>query len=240
MDSKTHQQTHDLFVLAALKGITVFASSADQGAALPTCDGSTFFKSVSSPASDPLVTGVGGTLLDADGLTGAYHSESVWNEPAIEAASGGGFSTLYSRPAYQIGSTGRNNGRGVPDVAYNAGVFTGGVLAVWSSSGFGANLLFGFGGTSAGSPQWAGITALADQKAHHRVGFINPVLYALSFTKDYAKDFHDVTTGNNTFVGEGGDGVTVTVQGFNAAKGWDPATGLGTPNVANLLSLICE
>jgi subtilase family serine protease len=228
---------HALFALAALKGMTVFASSGDWGAAQLTCDGSTYTLAASSPASDPLVTAVGGTLLDADGLTGAYHSETAWNEPQIEVGTGGGFSVLYPRPAYQIGSTGKHAGRGVPDVAYNAGVFTG-VLTVWTA--FGGTFVFRFGGTSAGSPQWAGIAALADQKAHHRVGFVNPALYLLSHTKEYAKDFHDITTGNNTFVGEGGNGITVTVNGFNAAQGWDPTTGLGTPNVANLLSLLCH
>jgi subtilase family serine protease len=141
---------HTAFVQARAQGQTVFASSGDDGAALPTCDGSSFFKAVSTPASDPDVTGVGGTILDADGVTGAYHSETAWNEPDFSSATGGGFSTVYPTPTFQ-----RQLGlpsRGVPDISYNAAII-GGVLVVWSSSGQGSDLVFQFGGTSAGSPQ---------------------------------------------------------------------------------------
>jgi subtilase family serine protease len=225
---------HRVFQAATLKGITLLASSGDQGAAQPTCDGSSFSKAVSSPAVDPLVTGVGGTLLDADGLTGAYHSETTWNEPDFEAGTGGGFSTKVPTPLFQkqLGLP----SRGVPDVAYNAGINTG-VLTVWSTSGQGADLLFIFGGTSAGSPQWAGLTALAAQLRHARVGYLNPQLYALSLARPiYTALFHDITTGDNTFHGEAfGD---PTIQGFPATRGWDPATGLGTPKANNLVPVL--
>ncbi|HWE61855.1 MAG TPA: S53 family peptidase, partial [Chloroflexota bacterium] len=135
---------HQLFQQATARRITLFASSGDQGAALPTCDGSSYALSVSTPASDPYVTGVGGTILDANGTTGAYIGETAWNEPAFSAASGGGFSTIYPKPFYQYGTPGIGRYRGVPDVAYNAAII-GGVLAVWSSSGQGANLVFRFG-----------------------------------------------------------------------------------------------
>ncbi|HEX5406081.1 MAG TPA: S53 family peptidase [Pseudonocardiaceae bacterium] len=217
---------HKLFQKAANERMTVFASSADQGAALPTCDGTSFFKAVSTPASDPIVTGVGGTILDADGITGAYHSETVWNEPDFNAAGGGGFSTLYKTPNFQRG-LGLHT-RGVPDISYNAAII-GGVLAVWSSSGLGANLVFQFGGTSAGSPQWAGLTALADQLGHRRIGAINDALYGLAHGPLYGALYHDITVGDNTF-----HGADITIQGFSAKKGWDAASGLGTPK-ANLL-----
>lgn len=221
MDPTIQKKTHTLFQKAGAEGMTVFASSADDGAALPTCDGTSFFKAVSTPASDPLVTGVGGTILDADGTTGAYHSEQVWNEPDFAAAGGGGFSTLYSTPAFQRGL--RLPSRGVPDISYNAAI-NGGVLTVWSTSGQGAGLVFRFGGTSAGSPQWAALIALADQAGHHRVGDINDDLYALAGSKLlYGQLFHDVTVGDNTYHGD------ITVPGFAATKGWDAATGLGTP-----------
>jgi subtilase family serine protease len=225
---------HAMFAKATLKGITLLASSGDQGAAQPSCDGSTFIKAASSPATDPLVTAVGGTLLDADGLTGAYHSETTWNEPQIEVATGGGFSIDFPTPIFQKQLS--LPSRGVPDVAYNAGVFTG-VLAVWSTSGLGANLVFGFGGTSAGSPQWAGLVALAGQLRHARVGYLNPQVYALSLVKPvYNALFHDITTGDNTFHGEAfGD---PTIQGFPAARGWDPATGLGTPKANRLVPVL--
>jgi subtilase family serine protease len=226
MDPALLNQTHKLFAKAAKEGMTVFASSADQGAALPTCDNTSFFKAVSTPASDPMVTGVGGTILDADGLTGAYHSEQVWNEPDFNAGGGGGFSTLYSVPNFQRG-LGLHT-RGVPDISYNAAII-GGVLAVWSSSGQGANLVFRFGGTSAGSPQWAGLAVLTDQLAHHRIGNINADLYGLAHGPLYGQLYHDITVGDNTF-----HGVDQTIQGFTAKKGWDAASGLGTPK-ANVL-----
>jgi subtilase family serine protease len=226
-DPTIQANTHKLYQKAAAEGITVFASSADQGAALPTCDGTSFFKAVSTPASDPLVTGVGGTILDANGTTGAYNSEVVWNEPDFAAAGGGGFSTLYKTPAFQRGAN-HNSMRGVPDVAYNAAII-GGVLTVWSTSGQGANLIFQFGGTSAGSPQWAGLAVLADQLGHHRVGNINNALYGLARGPLYGALYHDITVGDNTFHGP------VTIQGFSATKGWDPASGLGSPKANNLV-----
>jgi subtilase family serine protease len=236
VDPAIDAQQHRVFTAATLKGITLLASSGDQGAAQPTCDGSSFSKAVSSPAVDPLVTGVGGTLLDADGLTGAYHSETTWNEPQFASGTGGGFSTLVPTPIFQkqlhLAS------RGVPDVAYNAGINTG-VLAVWSESGLGANLVFRFGGTSAGSPQWAGLVALSAQLRHARVGYLNPQLYALSLLKPiYNGLFHDITTGNNSFVGTDDLGNSVTVPGFSAAKGWDPTTGLGTPKANTLVPVL--
>ena len=234
VDPAIERAQHQMFAKATLKGITLLASSGDQGAAQPSCDGSTFIKAASSPATDPLVTAVGGTLLDADGLTGAYHSETAWNEPQIEVATGGGFSINYPTPVFQKHL--RLPSRGVPDVAYNAGVFTG-VLAVWSSSGQGENLVFRFGGTSAGSPQWAGLVALAAQLRHARVGYLNPQVYLLSLGKPiYAALFHDITTGDNTFHGEAfGD---PTIQGFPATPGWDAATGLGTPKANTLVPVL--
>jgi subtilase family serine protease len=222
--------SHRLFAKAAAEQMTVLASSGDQGAAQPTCDGSSFFKAVSTPASDPKVTGVGGTSLDADGLTGAYHGESTWNEPEFASATGGGYSVVYGRPGYQASR--KLPARGVPDVAYNAAIIPG-VLTVWSTSGQGSNLVFRFGGTSAGSPQWAGLVALADQLAGSRVGFLNPVLYGVTNSaRQYARLFHDVTAGDNTYHGD------VTVSGYSARPGWDPATGLGSPKADTLVPFL--
>jgi subtilase family serine protease len=225
MDPSLLRQQHEVFARATLKGITLLASSGDQGAA-NTCDGVTFFKAASTPATDPLVTSVGGTILDANGLTGAYNGEVVWNEPVFEAAGGGGFSVLYRTPIYQ--ALQRLPSRGVPDVAYNAAII-GGVLAVWSSSGLGQNLVFRFGGTSAGSPQWAGLTVLANQRAHKRLGFLNPRLYLLAATPGYNALFHDITVGDNTFHG------TPEIPGFPARQGWDAASGLGSPKADALV-----
>ncbi len=85
VDPKLERAQHELFKKATQKNITLFASSGDDGAAQPTCDGASFFKSASSPASDPLVTAVGGTNLTADPLTGAYQSEIAWNDARLGA-----------------------------------------------------------------------------------------------------------------------------------------------------------
>jgi subtilase family serine protease len=223
MDPKVVAAQHRLFAAATARGVTLLASSGDQGAAQRSCDGTTYIKAVSTPASDPLVTGVGGTRLFADGVTGAYQGETAWNEPAFEAATGGGFSVLYRTPRYQRPL--RLPSRGVPDVAYNAAII-GGVLTVWSSSGLGEDLVFRVGGTSAGAPQWAGLVALVDQVAGRRIGALNGVLYAASATRAYPRLFHDVTTGDNSSNG---------VTGFPARPGWDAATGLGSPRAGALV-----
>ncbi len=223
MDPKLLAAQHRLFSRAVAKGITLLASSGDDGAAQPTCDYSSFFKAASTPASDPNVTGVGGTILSADGLTGDYKGETVWNEPEFEVGGGGGFSVLYRAPRYQLAQHLRS--RGVPDVSYNAAI-NGGVLVVWSQGSTDPNdqAVWIFGGTSSGSPQWAGLVALSAQLRHHRLGEINRALYALAFApRIYRTQFHDIVTGDNTFHGP------VTVPGFSAHKGWDAASGLGSP-----------
>jgi subtilase family serine protease len=240
-------QQHALFAKATRKGITLVASSGDSGAAQPSCDGNTAILAASTPASDPNVTGVGGTTLDADTRTGTYKNETAWTEPfgcnppAVAAddvnCSGGGFSSVYRRPDFQAGAVNRHRGRGVPDVAYNAGV-AGGVLIDCSF----CNVLFGgkptdpptfliIGGTSAGSPQWGGLAAIGDQIGRHRMGNINPALYEISHAKRiYSAALHDITVGNND--------VSEIGTGFDATKGWDPVTGLGSPNAVALLPLL--
>lgn len=234
-----------LFAKAASEGMTLFASAGDSGASQPSCDGSSAVFSAPFPASDPNVTGVGGTTLDADPVTGSYLGETAWTEPlfgcnfpAIDPSdvncSGGGFSTLYARPAWQRSLVRGGSGRGVPDVAYDAGV-NGGVLVhmgfLLPFFGYGEDdpLYFTFGGTSAGSPQWAGLAADADQMARNDVGNINDDLYRLAHgAHPHGAPFHDVTTGNNDVAEIGG-------QGYDAGPGWDAVTGLGTPNAAVLL-----
>jgi subtilase family serine protease len=230
---------HQTFAQARNQGWTVFASSGDSGAAQFTCDGKGAVQVASSPASDPLVTGVGGTTLDAAGDTGAYKGETTWTEslfgcnpPATSATdvncSGGGFSDLYGKPAFQASAVKGKVGRGVPDIAYDAGI-NGGVLTVCSVCNKGQPAVFLFGGTSAGSPQWAALAAIGDQMAGQRLGEINPALYAVADSKaHYATSLHDVLTGTNDVSEIGG-------SGYSAGRGWDPVTGLGTPNAAKLL-----
>jgi subtilase family serine protease len=243
MDPALLAQSHTVFARAADKGMTVFASSGDSGASQPSCDGTGAIEAASTPASDPNVTGVGGTTLTADPVTGAYQSETAWTEtafgcnpPALDPAdincSGGGFSKVFRRPGFQGGSQ-NNRMRGVPDVGYNAGV-GGGVLINSATLNAGIGLppdqlaFFIIGGTSAGTPQWAGLAAIGDQMGRHRLGSINDGLYNISHSKKhYAAAFHDITVGNNDVVEIGG--------GFDTAQGWDPVTGLGTPRASGLL-----
>ena len=247
MDPILLNEQHALFAEAVSKGITLFASSGDSGASQPSCDpnSTAALFAASTPASDPNVTAVGGTTLTADPITGAYQSETAWTEPfgcnppAVANSdvncSGGGFSTVYSRPDYQSALQ-KSRARGVPDVAYNAGV-AGGVLVFSATINEFVGLpptalvFFIIGGTSAGSPQWAGLAADADQLAGHRMGNINPALYSIAQAKShYAAALHDITIGNNDVAEIGG--------GFNAGARWDPVTGLGTPIAATLLPLL--
>jgi subtilase family serine protease len=219
MDPALMAAQHQTFQNAVNKGITLFASSGDDGSAQPSCDGSSFIQAVSTPASDPLVTGVGGTYLNANTSSGKYYGEEAWNETDIvDGASGGGYSSVYSRPNYQVSFNRNKTQRGVPDIAYNASV-NGGVLVylgfLGSNSGF-----YLFGGTSAGSPQMAGELALVNQ-VFGRQGNINPTLY-LGFAKHgYSQFFHDVTVGTNALVPTG-------IPGYSTTTGWDAVTGLGS------------
>ena len=219
--------------------ITVFASSGDQGVDTQSFD----TPSVSWPASSPLVTSVGGTNLRFGtatnaSFTGSYQFEQVWDDPFDNnniaadtfGAGGGGMSFLVTEPHFQrnnvpdaVNKTLHGN-RGVPDVAYNAGV-AGGVLAHVGTIAPGATSFFLFGGTSAGSPQWAGIIADINSVLKRPVGFINKWLYQLGGQGVLNGLTHDVTIGNNGFD---------NVPGYPASAGYDLSTGWGTPNFGNL------
>ena len=232
-------QADAVYQAAAAAGITVFASSGDQGATnFGVCKACTVVNAL-FPASDPLVTSVGGTHLFFDITTAGaaaagYQGEDVWNDTNAcpfgctsgpGGATGGAPSKIFAAPPYQQALSG-NNARTTSDVAYNASPYTGILvfLGAWAPQGAG---FYFFGGTSEGSPQWAAITALADQSVGGSLGPINPKLYAIGANPaKYAADFHDVTSGNNDFNG----------PGFSANAGYDLPTGLGTPNATNLIN----
>ena len=196
---------------AATMGITVFAASGDNGATDGDPNGNL---TVDFPASCPHITGCGGTKLVLDGTT--ITDEEAWNELAEgEGATGGGVSQFFPPQTWQQNAnvpTSPNGqpGRGVPDVAGDADPTTGYNVFVDGSSAV-------IGGTSAVAPLWAGLTALINQSLNQSVGFLNPLLYS----QGVMAALNDISIGNN--------------GGYNAAAGWDPCTGLGSPDGANLL-----
>lgn len=261
-------QLRQSFVDAQANAVTVFASSGDGGTtnALkePVKNPANIpYPSVGWPASDPLVTSVGGTYLCTNADTGAAIDSlsppgSCQINPGVREVgwigSGGGYSIVFPRPSYQdilppgstytgtsAGAPGPDaNMRGVPDVAYQASSQTGVLVYLTESrmnnqAGTGCGGAspcstgwYVVGGTSASSPQWAGLIAIADQMAGRDLGFINPALYEIADSPArYAADFYDVTTGCNQ--------TTVSIPGYCASQGWDAVTGLGTPNAANLI-----
>jgi subtilase family serine protease len=207
-------EMHALLVGAAARHVTVVASSGDNGFDSDPWFGSKLFREVSLPASDPLVLSVGGTWLTVNPKTGAYAGETAFPN------AGGGFSHLHPRPSYQNGVSGISTHRGVPDVSADAYAI-GGMALVFTTSG--GPYLDSPSGTSGSTPLWAGLVALADQYAHHDLGFINPVIYRIARSSSYHKAFHDVRTGSN---------------GYPAAPGWDPVTGWGSPNAQVLIPLL--
>jgi subtilase family serine protease len=253
MDATTQSAYHDIFAAATAKNVTLFASSADEGAALQTCDGNSWVRAVSHPASDPLVTGVGGTELRAadycltglgcdptkNPVAGTYQSEIVWNEGLPYGdfgdvfgfgtlSTGGGFSVVFDEPPYQQGTIHGGKQRAVPDVAYNGAVLHG-VLTYLDIPGIPAGF-YRFGGTSAGAPQWAAIQSIANQRAGHPLGFINSALYQIGkVNKANAASFHDITSGTNSSLQFDAADNPVDVPGYSAGAGWDATTGNGTP-----------
>jgi kumamolisin len=203
---------------AATIGVTVTIAAGDNG----STDGESGALHVDFPASSPYALACGGTTLTANGTTIA--SETVWNETASkEGATGGGVSAVFALPTYQQAAgvpalpTNQFVGRGVPDVAGDADPSTGYNVLVDGQSEV-------VGGTSAVAPLWAALIALMNQQLGKNLGFINPTLYSLGEAV-----FNDITTGNND---DGGLGY------YSATAGWDPCTGLGSPNAAALLSAL--
>jgi subtilase family serine protease len=207
--SESHQDNH--FVST---GVTFLAASGDNGTG------------VAYPASSPDVVGVGGTSLALD-ANGDYQGEAAWS------GSGGGLSVRELEPLFQssFGIPDDPRGyRGTPDVSYNANPATG--FAVYDSVPLGgASGWYSVGGTSAGSPQWAALLAIANSmrvaNRKARLSGASTVLYSLS-KQSAAANFHSVTSGTN-----GSCGTLCT-----ATAGYDYVTGIGTPAAASLISVL--
>jgi subtilase family serine protease len=239
------QHLRSAYVNALVHHVTVLAASGDTGASNYSNVAGTLLYThpvVGWPASDPLVTGVGGTQLSLNASGQRTAPDQVWNDTYNTSlqevffgdagpnplATGGGKSSVFSRPWYQNGVAnvvGRS--RGVPDIAMSGACS--GLVDTYQSFGGEAAGWYVDCGTSEASPLFAGIVALTDQVARHSVGFINPALYALS--AEHAPGLVDVTHGNNT-VGFTQNGTLYTVQGYSAGRGYDLASGVGTVNAA--------
>jgi subtilase family serine protease len=247
---------------AQANNVTVLGSSGDGGSAngkkSPVSTGGALipYPTVEWPASDPLVTGVGGTYLCTDLFAttdqartkapiagvgakcgNAFNPGGIYAEVAW-TFSGGGFSHVFAKPSYQsvlpAGSSFSGTMRGVPDVAFQASSSTGALVYLsLPPDGNDSNVdntgWYSIGGTSLSCPQWAGLVAIADQINGGGLGLINPALYTIGADANrYAADFFDINTGNtNQTVG--------SVPGYASTAGWDAVTGLGTPNAANLV-----
>ena len=225
VDPKLRLDEHRIFSEATSQGMTLLAATGDFGSAQLACDSSSFEKAVSFPSDDPLVTAVGGTALSADARTGRYIREAAWNESsAYNKATGGGYSKIYRVPAFQRGLVGRATGRAVPDIALNSSV-NGGVIVFESHRANARPIINIMGGTSAAAPELAGILADGVQMAHHRLGPINPALYRLGSSSTYPLVMNDIISGDNILLSSG-------FPGYRAHRGWDAATGWGSPKGA--------
>lgn len=195
---------------AGHQGVTFVAASGDEGS----------WYGPEWPASSPNVLSVGGTTLTLANSSGAYGSETGW------ADSTGGVSRYEREPRYQtdVQLTGAVTS---PDVAYDANPSTG--LAVYDSVNYdGYKGWWEVGGTSAGTPQWSALVALADQgRAVNGLATLNgasqtlPLLFSLYNSTQYSQAFHDETTGISGF--------------YSARPGYDLVTGLGSPKAAYVI-----
>ena len=212
---------------AAALGITVTVASGDDGAADEGPNEWDNRTHADFPASSPHVLACGATRIQVSG--NHISTESVWNEHAADTeqdsfgSSGGGISSFFPVPPYQASvalpkdiTTGKT-GRGIPDVSGDGDPASGYLVRVDGEE-------FPIGGTSAVAPLWAGLIALINQKLKRRVGFINPLLYG------NPSALRDIVVGDNK--------VGSSHIGYSAASGWDPCTGLGSPDGAKLLAVL--
>ena len=205
---------HQKYLRLAAAGVNVFVSSGDAGSN-PGPNGhlSNGPLQAEYAAADPCVIGVGGTNLVLD-AAGNVTSETGWS------GGGGGKSHYFPRPAWQVGkSIPKGSQRLVPDVSLAADPAHGAFLVL-----NGAPVRGGIGGTSWSAPVWAGFCALMNEgrtkAGKPALTFLPPLIYPLLGTNA----FRDIASGSN--------------GSYGAAKGFDLVTGLGVPNIAQLLAAL--
>ncbi len=253
---------------AARNGVTVLASSGDEGSTDYYCDPSSgcadpndadccySTQAIDWPSSDPLVTAVGGTQLHLNDQGYRTAPDSVWHDLSSTVgipgpvytwgSSGGGHSTVFSRPSFQNGVAGVVGGsRGTPDIAMSAAV--NGAVVYYDTTDPSVAGWSIVGGTSEASPLFSGIVALADQVAGHSLGYLNPALYALA-QSGQPDGIVPISQGDNTYTFCPPDDYLtsgpyaglecasqsdlVTVSGFSADGSYNDATGWGTVDAA--------
>jgi len=229
------QTADQIFRQMAAQGQSFFQASGD---------GDAWTSPILEPAESTNITIVGGTTLSMNGSGGSYLSETVWNWGNIGKSwggngstndywgSGGGVSANFGIPYWQASvnmmtNLGSSTMRNIPDVALTAD-------NVYVTHGTGTN--GSFGGTSCAAPLWAGFMALVNQQAAGMdsppAGFINPAIYALGNSSNYAACFNDITTGSNTWSG--------SPNLYYAVPGYDLCTGWGTPAGTNLMNALAD
>jgi kumamolisin len=245
-----------LFAEVAAAGITVFASSGDYGSSdyNPQDPNWQSGAHVNYPASDPSITGCGGTTIVSNGSTmQQMWSQQTWNDSGgatMGGATGGGFSSSQV-PPWQSGLKYNNTpfpGRGVPDVAGNASPYSGYSLILYGETTVELNnaelntlptpiVPAYVGGTSAVAPLYAGLIALLNANlfpssatSQMSIGPLNPTLYGVpsDVTNVLFQDIHD--NGTNFYNGQ--------LPAYQTEPGWDPCTGWGSINGVALLETL--
>jgi subtilase family serine protease len=196
--------------------VTMVAATGDTGASGYTYSTKSLYarRVVGWPASDPLVTSVGGTQLDLTASGSRRKPDVAWS------LGGGGLSSVFARPGYQNAVV-HYGTRAIPDISMDAAcqsataIYLSFLAARWTEGC----------GTSLAAPLFAAIVALADQVAGHPLGLVNPALYRMAAAHD--KGIVDIVSGSNA-IAVTQHGVQRTVPGWTARPGYDLVSGLGT------------